>query len=76
MRTTASSWRTVMGTTGVSLSFSLAAARPCDACIDDCWHVIMMAALLHHCPVFCVARQDKIAIASSKAKMSFSNRLQ
>ena len=28
MRTTASSCRTVMGTTGVSLSFSLAAARP------------------------------------------------
>ena len=29
MRTTASSWRTVIGTTGVSLSFSLAAARAC-----------------------------------------------
>ncbi len=29
MRTTASSWRTVIGTTGVSLSFSRAAARAC-----------------------------------------------
>lgn len=29
MRTTASNWRTVIGTTGVSLSFSLAAARAC-----------------------------------------------
>ena len=29
MRTTASSWRTVIGTTGVSLSFSLAAALAC-----------------------------------------------